>query len=138
MSRSARLAVLAGAALILVAGSALATQSPKSSPPGTVSASQEPEAPPSAADVTHAVDRLRAHGMDVSAARLRDLAADFGLGGAVRLIGWSDDTGMSVAELQRMREGHGWGQMAHDLGVHPGLGSIMGGGQGPKTTGGPD
>ena len=38
---------------------------------------------------------------------------------------------MSLADLRALRDdGAGWGQMAHDLGVSPGIGSIMGQGGG--------
>ena len=34
---------------------------------------------------------------------------------------------MSLADLRALRDdGAGWGQIAHDLGVSPGIGSIMG------------
>ncbi len=45
----------------------------------------------------------------------------------MRLLAWADATGMSLADLRAMRDdGAGWGQIAHDLGVSPGIGSIMG------------
>ena len=134
MTRSTRIAVLVGTLLILVAGTALATQVVKPAQPGMLAASQEPEAPPSAEDLAHAVDRLQAAGIQAGADQLEALAADYGLGGAVRLLAWADVTGKSVAELRALRDGGaGWGQMAKDLGVSPGIGSIMG--QGAEASG---
>ncbi|HEX5203777.1 MAG TPA: hypothetical protein VFW27_27945 [Actinoplanes sp.] len=127
MARSTRLAILVGSLLVLVAGSALATQLPRPNRTQTLAASQEPEAPPSAEDLAHAADRLGAAGIQASAEQLADLAATYGLGGAVRLMAWADATGKSVDELRAMRDdGAGWGQMASELGVSPGIGSIMG------------
>ena len=139
MTRQKRIAVLAGSLLILVAGTALATQSPRPGTQGPLAASQEePEAPPTADELAHAVDRLAASGIDATAEQLSTLAADYGLGGAVRLLAWADATGMSVADLRKLRDdGAGWGQLAHDLGVSPGIGSIMGNGGGHGREGAP-
>lgn len=72
------------------------------------------------------VDRLAANGLHTDVATLRDLAARYGVGGAVRLIGWADASGRTLAELRAMRDGgSGWGQMAHELGLHPGIGTWM-------------
>ncbi len=68
-------------------------------------------------------------GIQATSDQLQSLAADYGLGGAVRLLAWADATDMSLADLRAMRdEGAGWGQMALELGVSPGIGSIMGNG----------
>jgi hypothetical protein len=139
MARSQRIAILIGALLVLVAGSALATQVPRSSRNETVNASQQPEAPPGAEDLAHAVDRLGAAGIDTDADQLQALSAEYGLGGAVRLLAWADATGMSLADLRAMRDdGAGWGQMAGELGVNPGIGSIMGQGAGAAAEHGPE
>jgi hypothetical protein len=135
MARTTRLAIFGGTLLILVAGTALATQSPRNHPQVPAAASNEPEAPPTAEDLAHAVDRLRASGIQ-GTDQLQALAADYGLGGAVRLLAWADAKGMSVADLRKMRDdGKGWGQIARQLGVNPGLGSVMGqgGGHGPDS-----
>jgi hypothetical protein len=72
----------------------------------------------------------------VDEAVVADLATRYGLGGAVRLLAWSQETAMDVEVIAAKRDGTdtepamGWGQIAHQLGVHPGIGSIMGGGQG--------
>jgi hypothetical protein len=112
--------------LILVAGGALAAQAPHSKPQVPAAASQEPEAPPSADELAHAVDRLKASGIDASVDQLSALAADYGLGGAIRLMAWADAKGMSVADLKAMRDDKGWGQIAKELGLSPGIGSVMG------------
>jgi hypothetical protein len=58
------------------------------------------------------------------------------VGGAVRVLAWADAEGIDVSVITAKRDGTetepgmGWGRIARDLGVHPGLGSIMGGGQG--------
>jgi hypothetical protein len=130
MNRSTRLAILGGSLLILVAGTALGTQALRPSKQDGPTASQEqPQAPPSADELAQAQDRLAAHGIDATVKQLSALAADYGLGGAIRLLAWVDAPGMSVGDLRGLRDdGAGWGQLAHDLGVSPGIGSIMGNG----------
>lgn len=139
MNRTTRLAFGAGVLIVLVAGTALASQmppdnsprSPLAASPGASEAPEAPEAPPTAEELAHAADRLAAHGITASADQLAALAQDYGLGGAVRLFAWSKSTGMTVDELRAMRDaGRGWGVLARELGVHPGIGSIMGGGKG--------
>jgi hypothetical protein len=129
MARTTRLAILGGTLLILVAGTALATQQPHSRPQGPAAASQEPDAPPSADELAHAVERLKASGIDASTGELSALAADYGLGGAIRLLAWAEANtqNISLADLQAMRDdGQGWGQIANELGLNPGIGSVMG------------
>ena len=132
MKRPVRSALLLGSLLILAAGTALATQTPRPSQQGPAAASQEeqPDAPPTADELARAVDKLAEQGIDSSVDQLSQLAETYGLGGAVRLVAWADATGMSVAELRELREGAGWGSLAKDLDVHPGLGWIMGNGGG--------
>jgi hypothetical protein len=139
MNRRNRFALLAaGVLLVAFAGAALANRLPGTpAAPGHAASSQEPEesgeadAPPTAEELAHAADRLAANDIDADAAILADLAGRYGLGGAVRLVAWADETGLSVDELTAMRDdGQGWGQIAHELGVHPGIGSIMGNGGG--------
>lgn len=137
MTRGNRIALVGGAVLLLaVSGSVLATRQPPSAnePAGVT---QDEETPPTAEDLAHAVDRLQAKGLD--AARLNELAAVYGIGGAVRLIAWSSDpdVGMTIDELIAKRDTGGpdggpmgWGKIAKQLGVHPGIGSIMGNGGG--------
>lgn len=127
MTRRTRLAILGGTLLLLVAGTALATQSPNNRSQAPAAASQEPETPPSADELARAVDRLKASGIDSTADQLSDLAGTYGLGGAIRLLAWTDASGKTLAELKAMRDGgQGWGQIARELGIHPGIGSVMG------------
>ena len=131
MARSTRFAILGGTLLLVVAGTALATQSSHPQPSTPAAASHEPEAPPSADDLANAVDRLKASGIDATSDQLSKLAADYGLGGAIRLLAWADAKGMSMADLKAMRDdGQGWGQIAKQLGLNPGIGSVMGQGGG--------
>lgn len=138
MNRRNRVAILAGAAVVLAAtGSVLAIRAPAAQDLPAGVTQEEEASPPSAEDLAHAAERLQAKGLDTS--RLEELAAVYGIGGAVRLIAWSSDpdVGLTVDQLRAMRDGDGtegsgmgWGRMAKDLGVHPGIGSIMGNGGG--------
>lgn len=139
MNHRNRLALLAAAVLLVVlAGGALASRLPAQQPaPDHEASSHEPrgadatDAPPTADELAHAADRLAANEIDADVALLTDLAGRYGLGGAVRLVAWADETGLSIDELTAMRDdGRGWGQIARELGVHPGIGSIMGNGGG--------
>ena len=133
-----RIAVVAAVAvLIVVASSAWAMSQPRHDDmPVLADESQEPvdaqdETSPTEDAVEHAVDRLQASGHDADAGTVSDLAATYGVGGAVRLIAWAEASGHSVDEIRAMRDGgQGWGQIARDLGVQPGIGSIMGNGGG--------
>ena len=125
------------AVLTVAAGSALALGQPRhETVPVLANASQEPveaedEAPPTEADLAHALDRLQASGYTIDADALAGLAGTYGTGGAVRLVAWADASGRSVEEIAAMRDdGQGWGQIAKQLGMHPGIGSIMGNGGG--------
>ena len=140
MSRGIRLALLGGVALILaVSGTVLATrQQPTAHEPAGV-AQDEEDAPPTAEDLAHAADRLRAHDIAVDDAVLNDLATRYGLGGAVRVMAWAADPDdeTTVESITAMRDGDGtegsamgWGRIAKELGFHPGIGSIMGNGGG--------
>ena len=132
MNRTNRIALLlAGVLVVVLAGTALATRSPVADAPSTMEA-DDPETLDEAA-VDHAVERLGASGIEADAARVRELATEHGLGGAVRVLAWADELEGTVSadDIVAMRaEGLGWGQIAKDLGVHPGLGSIMGNGGG--------
>jgi hypothetical protein len=99
-----RLAIAGSVLLILVAGTALATQMSRPAERPSIAA-DEPETPPTAEDLAHAVERLSAHGIEATTEQLSALAADHGLGGAVRLLAWADETGMSVDEIAAMRAG---------------------------------
>ena len=139
MTRTNRIAVLAALTLVVaVAGTVMATRSPQASPQRTGTLADEAEEAADADAVTRAIDRLAEHEIEVGdQAAFEELAGQYGLGGAVRLYAWADETGMTVDEIAAMRDGDGdgtpvgWGKLAKDLGVHPGIGSIMGNGRGP-------
>jgi len=136
MRRSTRIGIFVVLLIGVLGGTALATRGPATKQtPSLLAGSHEPkaseaaEAPPTADELKHAADRLKAQ--DIDPAQLEALAAKYGLGGAVRVMGWSKTTGKTVAELSAMRDGgKGWGQIAHELGVSPGIGWIMGNGHG--------
>jgi hypothetical protein len=148
MSRTRRTRRLAlfGALLLIVAlsGTALATLVPRDdSNPAPLAASAEPGADEAdeaevvdPADLAHAADRLAANGIEADGSQLAALAERYGVGGAVRVLAWADQTGRSVDEIAALRDGDGetpglgWGRIAKELEVHPGIGSIMGTGNG--------
>ena len=75
------------------------------------------------------------------------MAAKVGVGGAVRVFAFANASGKSSTDILAMFQGgKGWGEIAHALGLHPGIGSIMSGGHGkgqghgvgPDKTKGPD
>jgi hypothetical protein len=136
MRRSTRIGIFVLLLVGVVGGSALAARGPGApQAPPLGAGSQSPEAndqadaPPTADEIAHATDRLKAHDITVDAAQLKALADKYGLGGAVRVMAWSKSTNKTVADLSAMRDdGKGWGQIAHELGVSPGIGWIMGNG----------
>jgi hypothetical protein len=137
MNRRNRVALLAaGVAILVVSGTVFALRSPDDAT-APAPLAQDEETPPTAEDLAHAAERLELKGLDTS--RLDELAAVYGIGGAVRLIAWSSDSdvGLTIDELIAMRDTGGpeggpmgWGKLAKELGVHPGIGSIMGNGGG--------
>ena len=132
MNRSLRIGLFVMVLLGVVGGSVLAANLPRAQRgTGLADASESPEESASADELAHAVDRLLAHDITTDVDELGTLAGKYGLGGAVRLMAWSKTTGKSVAELSALRdEGTGWGRIAHELGVSPGIGWIMGNGHG--------
>jgi hypothetical protein len=139
MTRTNRIALLGALALLVaLAGSALANRAPQvADEPAQLASSHEaePEVTDAGDGATVARDRLADAGIEADAAEFDDLAARYGVGGAVRLYAWADATGMTVEEIAALRDGDGepvgWGRIANDLGVHPGIGSIMGRGNAP-------
>jgi hypothetical protein len=145
MTSSLRITLAVLALLALVAGTALAARhaapetarSPLAASPAASHAGNETEdaEDPGDADAGTTltddaaqalVDRLAANGLAGDVATLQDLAARYGVGGAVRLIGWADASGKTIDELAAMRdEGTGWGLIAKQLGLHPGIGVWM-------------
>jgi hypothetical protein len=144
MNQRNRLALLAAAALVLiVSGTVFATRAPSGPAEPTQLAQDGEEAPPTAEELAHAADRLRASGIGVDdpalEAQLSELASVYGLGGAVRIIAWAAENALdaTVDDIRGMRDSGGpeggemgWGQIAKQLDVHPGIGSIMGNGGG--------
>lgn len=140
MSRGNRIALVGGAVLLLaVSGTVLATRQPQAANQPAGAAQDGDETTPTAEELAHAADRLRARDITVDDAVLADLATRYGLGGAVRVLAWAADAddAVSIESITAMRDGDGtegsamgWGRIAKELGVHPGIGSIMGNGGG--------
>jgi hypothetical protein len=133
MSRGTRIALLVAAVLIVaVSGTVLATrQSQTADEPAQVTQDGD-DTPPSPEKLAQLSERLGVEQQVIS-----DLAVEYGLGGAVRILAWSDGNADVMAEIRLKRAGDGtegsimgWGQIAKELGVHPGIGSIMGNGGG--------
>jgi hypothetical protein len=135
MSRLNRIAILAALVLLVgAAGTVLATRAPRAAEaPGLLAASHEAEAETDVEGAAHARERLSDAGIEVGD-DFDALVERYGVGGAVRLYAWADQTDHTVDELAAMRDGvdgvHpvGWGRLARELGVHPGIGSVMGNG----------
>ena len=140
MSRGNRVALVGGAVLLLaVSGTVLATRQPPTVNEPAGVAQDDDDIPPTAEELAHAADRLRASDVTVDDAVLADLATRYGVGGAVRVLAWAadPDDDVSVESITTMRDGDGtegsamgWGRIAKALGFHPGIGSIMGNGGG--------
>ena len=138
MTRTNRLALLGALLLLFVAaGAVLAIRAPDATDPPAPLGQDDEETPPTAEELAHAAERLAANDLEVSDDVLADLAASYGLGGAVRVVAWSDGDPDRMARIREMRDGDGtegsgmgWGQIAKELGEHPGIGSIMGNGGG--------
>jgi hypothetical protein len=138
MTRRNRLALLAALALVIaVSGTVLATRAPwtPDRPAQLASSPEADNAPPTAEDLAHAAPRLTERGIAFTDAELADLAGRYGLGGAVRILAWAADpsTGLTAAQIAARRDGDGtaavgWGKLAKELGLHPGIGWIMGNG----------
>lgn len=137
MSRGTRIALLVATALVVaVTGTVLATRQPQGA---DEPAQLTQDTPPTAEELAHAESRLEdaIDGLDVDPALLNELATQYGLGGAVRIIAWSGGDPDQITDIRTRRDGDGtegsemgWGQIAKLRGVHPGIGSIMGNGGG--------
>ena len=135
MSRGTRIALLVAAVLIVaISGTVFGTRQPQTADEPAQLTQDGDDAPPSAEKLAQLAERL---GVDQQV--ISDLAVEYGLGGAVRLLAWSADNpkNADMAAIRLMRDGNGtegsvmgWGQIAKELGVHPGIGSIMGNGGG--------
>jgi hypothetical protein len=165
MSRYVRTFVAAIALLLLVAGAAFAAPGSKgedhwspvaaSHQPSPAPDGESPEptesdkvadadelgaegAGPSEDALQRIVDRLADRDIETDTDTLAELAAQYGVGGAVRILTWADATGMDPADVAALRdEGKGWGQIVkqlnaegEDLHLSPGNGWVMGHGQG--------
>jgi hypothetical protein len=147
LPRGRLIAALVGGLLLLgFAGAALASRAPQTRDVPAPQAQDPPEVadqPPTAAELERVVERLGDAGVTTDVDTLAALAAEHGLGGAVRLVWWSAESGTAVDDLVDMRAGDadtpamGWGQIAKELDVHPGLGTVMGGGAGHGREGAP-
>jgi hypothetical protein len=97
---------------------------------------QDATGSPSPANLDRIVERLDNAGVTTDSETLADLAARYGVGGAVRLLAWAEASGQSVDDLAAMFDsGMGWGEIARQLNgeddslsLHPGIGWIMGNG----------
>lgn len=141
MSRTNRIAVFAALALLVaMAGTVLATRAPTAETPAPQLADEheEGETEDEAAPDDVVVDRVSER-LGVDAARVRELAAEHGFGTAVRLLAWDQASDEVTVEdlLERRANGEGWGEMAKQLGLHPGIGSIVGNGGGHGREGAP-
>ena len=140
MSRGTRIALLGGAVLLLaVSGTVFATRQPQGADEPAGVSQDGDDVPPTAEELAHAAERLRANEITVDEGVLGDLATRYGLGGAVRVLAWAADADddVTVESITAMRDGDGtegsamgWGRIAKELGFHPGIGSIMGNGGG--------
>jgi hypothetical protein len=138
MNRTNRIALMAAAVLVLVvSGTVFATRAPSApSQPAQVTQDEE-DAPPTADEIAHAAERLRANEITVDDAVFNELVTVYGVGGAVRIMAWSKGDSNVIADIRAKRDGDGtegsgmgWGRIAKDMGVSPGIGSIMGNGGG--------
>ena len=140
MPRRTRLALLVAATLIVaVSGTVLATRAP-AGPSNDRTTADDTESSPEASAIAHAADRLTANGIELEDGLLDELAAEYGVGGAVRIAAWAaadDGDDITIESIRAMRDGDGnagsgmgWGQIARELGVRPGIGTIMGNGGG--------
>jgi hypothetical protein len=136
MSRTKGFGVAAGLALILIVSAAVVVTRALESPAQSsqqAAPEDENEGPPTVGDIAHPGERLAANGFEVSDELLTELAAKYGVGGAIRIVAWSEADPDRIADLRSMRDGDGtegggmgWGLIAKELKVHPGIGSIMG------------
>jgi hypothetical protein len=145
MSRTNRVAVLAAIALLLAAtGTVIATRAPDIANQPSQQLQDDDDAPPTAEELAHAAERLADNGLSVTDEVLAELAGEYGIGGAVRIVAWSNGDAEAMRDIRDMRDGPGndgsqmgWGQIAKKLGVSPGIGSIMGNGGGHGRDGAP-
>ncbi len=76
--------------------------------------------------------------IETDADTVAGLAADYGVGGAVRILSWADAAGVDPSEITDMFDsGMGWGQIVKELNatddslnLSPGVGHVMSNGHG--------
>ena len=145
MNRTNRVASLAALALLLAGtGTVIATRAPDRAGQPSQLAQDDDETPPTEEELAHAAERLAENELAVPHDLLAELAGEYGIGGAVRIVAWSGGDEDVMAEIRAKRDGDGteegrmgWGQIAKDLDVNPGIGSIMGNGGGHGRDGAP-
>jgi hypothetical protein len=93
---------------------------------------------PSAKLLDRIVESFADAGVETDADTVAGLAADYGVGGAVRILAWADAAGVDPSEITGLRDGGmGWGQIAKQLNaaddsldLSPGVGHVMSKGHG--------
>ena len=93
---------------------------------------------PSSKLLDRIVENFANDGVETDADTVAGLAADYGVGGAVRIISWADAAGVDPSEITDMFDsGMGWGQIAkqlntdhEDANLSPGIGHVMSNGHG--------
>ena len=96
----------------------------------------EPGGTPSDALLDRIVANLDDAGITTDADTVAALAADYGVGGAVRILAWADASGRGADEITALFDsGLGWGEIARQLNgeddslsLRPGIGWVMGNG----------
>jgi hypothetical protein len=133
------LALIALLAVVVVPALGRSIGSSQPSGPNAAEESAEPDEL-GAENAERVVGLLSDADIETDAAALADLAAQLGLGGAVRALAWADASGTPVEEIVAMRaEGDGWGEIRRaldpngELGLSSGIGWIMSGGGGSGT-----
>ncbi len=138
MNRTNRIALMAAAVLVVVVtGTVFATRAPSAPSQPAQGTQDDEDAPPTADEIAHAAERLRANEITVDDAVFNELVTAYGVGGAVRIMAWSNGDSAVIADSRAKRDGDGtegsgmgWGRIAKDMGVNPGIGSILGNGGG--------
>lgn len=132
--------LIGGLVVLLVmalVGTVLATPAVNPETPGAVTQDEDedPEGPPSADRVLRMLEDLQA--ADVNVAVTQEVAADYaaryGIGGAMRLLAWADESGRGADDIAALFDsGMGWGEVRRalqeanpELDLHPGIGWIM-------------
>jgi hypothetical protein len=131
------LVMLAAGSVFAVAATLPATPGPSGTTPQvtdeTPDAATAADATPSPANLARIVELLAAVEITTTPEDLAALAAEVGVGGAVRVLRFADASGKTPAEiLAFFQSGKGWGVIVRELelDINPGNGSVMGKGHG--------